>query len=111
MNKVYNKLVRNKIPEIIINNGENPSTRILNDEEYTVELINKLKEECKEVENATIKEDILEECADVLQVLEDIAKLNQSTLDDVINIKKKKEEKRGGFDSKIFLESVEENVL
>ena len=108
MNKIYNKLVRNKIPDIIVNNGGKPSVRILTDEEYCLELINKLKEECKEVENATDKEEIFEECADVMQVLEDILKLNGRTLEDVINIKKKKEEKRGGFDRKVFLESVEE---
>ena len=108
MNKIYNKLVRNKIPDIIVSNGGKPSIRILTDEEYRVELVNKLKEEYKEVENATNKEEILEECADVMQVLEDIVKLNGGTLEEIIKIKKKKEEKRGGFDSKVFLESVEE---
>ena len=108
MLKEYNKLVRNRIPERIIKNGETPYTRVLDDYEYSVELIKKLKEECKEVETATTKEDILEECADVLQVLEDVAKINKYTLEDIINIKKNKEEKRGSFDKKIFLESVEE---
>ena len=38
----YNKLVRDKIPSIITNNGEIPVTRILNDEEYKIELERKL---------------------------------------------------------------------
>ena len=43
--KVYNKLVRDKIPEIILKDNELPSTRILNDEEYIQELNKKLQEE------------------------------------------------------------------
>ncbi len=108
MVKTYNKLVRNKIPEIIVKNNGTPTTRILTDEDYNIELIKKLKEECKEVENANDKKEILEECADVLQVIEDIAKLNGSSIDEIVEIKKHKEEKRGAFDSKVFLESVEE---
>ena len=40
----YNKLVRDKIPEIISNNGENPKTRILDNIEYKKELLNRLEE-------------------------------------------------------------------
>lgn len=42
MEKVYNKLVRDNIPNIIRNNGNEPVTRILNDEEYKIELEKKL---------------------------------------------------------------------
>ena len=49
MEKVFNKLVRDKIPEIIKNNNEEPITRILNDEEYKIELEKKLLEEYNEV--------------------------------------------------------------
>ena len=45
----YNKLVRDKIPEIIKNNNETPITRILSDEEYKIELEKKLYEEYQEV--------------------------------------------------------------
>ena len=46
--KVYNKLVRDKIPEIILKDNELPSTRILSDEEYIKELNRKLQEEVNE---------------------------------------------------------------
>ena len=35
---MYKKLVRDKIPEIIKGNNQNPITRILSDEEYKFEL-------------------------------------------------------------------------
>lgn len=53
MEKVYNKLVRDNIPEIIMNDGEYPVIRVLNDEEYKKELERKLLEEYKEVIEAT----------------------------------------------------------
>ena len=48
MEKIYNKLVRDKIPEIIENDGEKPIVRVLNDNEYKKELEKKLKEEYEE---------------------------------------------------------------
>ena len=53
MEKVYNKLVRDKIPEIIVGNGGEPFTRILDEDEYKVELETKLMEEYNEVLLAT----------------------------------------------------------
>lgn len=101
----YNKLVRDRIPEIIESNGEEPITRILDDEEYRSELIKKLNEEYDEVVNAS-GEDIIEELADMLEVMESIAGLQYKTLDDIILVKEKKKNKRGGFSKKIFLEGV-----
>ncbi len=101
----YNKLVRDRIPEIIESNGEEPITRILDDEEYRSELIKKLNEEYDEVVNAS-GEDIIEELADMLEVMESIAGLQNKTLDDIILVKEKKKNKRGGFSKKIFLEGV-----
>ena len=84
----YNKLVRDRIPEIIEGNGEEPITRILNDEEYRSELIKKLNEEYDEVVNAS-GEDIIEELADMLEVMESIANLQNKTLDNIIIEKEK----------------------
>lgn len=101
----YNKLVRDKIPEIIKNNGENPVIRVLDDNEYKVELEKKLFEEYNEVIESNYS-DRVEELADMLEVIDALARLEDKTLDDVIEIANKKRDKRGGFRDKIYLEKV-----
>lgn len=103
MVKVFNKLVRDKIPQIIENNGEKPITEVLNDREYRKELLKKLKEECEEVVNARDAVETLEELADVYEVVLSIAKLENLDICDVIKMADKKRNAKGGFDKRIFL--------
>ena len=105
MERVYNKLVRDKIPEIISGKGETPVARILSDEEYKKSLEEKLFEECKEVIESN-GENRLEELADLIEIIKSLAESENSSLDQVINISNNKREKRGGFDKRIFLEKV-----
>ena len=109
MERVFNKLVRDKIPDIIASNGEESITRVLGDEEYKVELYKKLTEEVNEVIDSKTSSETLEELADVLEILSSIAKLNSKKLDDVIEIAKQKRIKRGGFEKRIFLEKTYKN--
>ena len=102
--KVYDKLVRDKIPEVIERNGETAITRVLDENEYRRELLWKLQEEVNEVLNATSKEQLIEELADVLEVLKSIAKLENKTMADVIEVAQQKRLVKGGFDQRIFLE-------
>lgn len=103
--QIYNKLVRDKIPEIIKNNGEKPIVRILNDSEFKKELENKLLEEYNEViESSGL--DRIEELADMLEIIKFLAILEGKTLDDVINVSVEKNNKRGSFEDKIYLEKV-----
>lgn len=104
MEKIYNKLVRDKIPEIIENDGETPVVRVLKDNEYKKELEKKLKEEYEEVLLAKDKKERLEELADMLEVIRTLALLEDEDIQSVINIMDKKREKRGGFTKKLFLE-------
>jgi len=105
MEKIYNKLVRDKIPEIIKQNGENPITSILDDIRYKEELEKKLYEEYKEVIESS-GSDRIEELADMLEIIKALAKLENKTLDDVIDVSNQKVKKRGAFEKKIFLEKV-----
>lgn len=67
--KKYNKLVRDKIPERIKKNGEIPTIKILDDEQFKYELERKLQEEYQEVLNAPDSKKRLEELADMLEVI------------------------------------------
>lgn len=108
MARTYNKLVRDKIPEIIQGNGEKPVTRILDEVEYKSELEKKLNEEYQEVLGATTSEDRIEELADMLEIIDALAALEGKTLGDVVEVAKQKKLKRGGFEQRIFLERVDE---
>ena len=105
MEQVYNKLVRDKIPNIIEQNGEIPITKVLNKIEYKKELEKKLYEEYQEVLESNGNER-LEELADMLEVIKSLALLENKSLDDIISISNQKSEKRGSFTERIFLEKV-----
>ena len=105
LEKVYNKLVRDNIPEIIIEDNQVPVTKVLDKEEYKKALEEKILEEYNEVLE-TIGEDRLKELADLLEIIKSLAELENSSLDEVLKIAKEKREKRGGFSKKIYLEKI-----
>lgn len=102
--KLYNKLVRDKIPEIIEADGKECKTRFLSNEEYIAALEEKLNEEVAEYQT----DKNLEEMADVLEVLQAICMARGYSLAELEAVRAKKVEKRGGFKEKILLEYVEE---
>ena len=108
MKHIYNKLVRDRIPEIIENDHKTCATRILNDEEYLECLKSKLLEECHEVMNAE-GEDIKKEIADVLEVLETLENTLHIDQQEIMSIKEKKAHNNGAFNKKIYLEYVEDS--
>lgn len=101
--KVYNKLVRDKIPEIIQAGGKICKTRILSDDEYIAALEAKLNEEVAEYQT----DKNLEEMADVLEILQTICLARGYTLEELEAKRAEKVGERGGFSEKIFLEYVE----
>ena len=102
--RLYNKLVRDKIPEVIQENeGKNAKIRILNDEEYLKELNIKLKEEVEEY----LACGEIEELADIEEVLRALVEIKGKSLEEFDNLRLSKVEIRGAFKDKIFLESVE----
>lgn len=105
MERIYNKLVRDKIPSIIEAKGETPIFKVLDEVDYKNELEKKLYEEYKEVieSNGT---DRTEELADMLEVIKALANLENKSLDDIIKIANDKSKKRGAFENKIYLEKV-----
>lgn len=97
----YNKLVRDKIPEILDGRGVPYEKRIASPEEYKKELIKKLSEEVNEF----IQTGDSEELADVIEVIGALKKLPEYK--NVEELRLKKLEERGGFNEKIILKGEE----
>ncbi len=105
MKRVYNKLVRDNIPEIIRNNNETPIIKTLSNDEYLRELKSKLQEEVDEF----LESNDIAELADILEVVDALSTANNSSLNEVMDIKIRKAKKNGKFENKIFLIEVQEN--
>ena len=99
----YNKLVRDKIPEIIAHQGEMPRIRILSDPEYTRCLERKLDEEVAEYHN----DQNVEELADILEVVFALAENLGCSKEQLMEVYREKHENRGGFQNRFFLISKE----
>ena len=95
----YNKAIRDKIPEIIAESGKKYNLKQLDDESFLAELETKLTEEVNEY--AESKD--VEELADLLEVIYRISELRGVSSDELDEIRKEKAEKRGKFDSNLFL--------
>lgn len=96
----YNKLVRDKIPEYILNKGGAPITHIATEEEYWQKLKEKLSEEVAEFQ----EDENAEEYADILEVLEAISNYKKFDDFEIKKIKNKKIEERGAFKNRIILD-------
>ncbi len=100
--RIYNKLVRDNIPNICRQNNQTPKYNVLDDNEYKTELKKKLREETKEY----LLGGEIEELADILEVVEALANSQGSNMAEVLKIKEEKAKKNGKFEKKYFLESV-----
>lgn len=106
MEVVYDKLVRDNIPEIIRNNDGKPIYRVLNDNEYWEYLLKKDTEELKEVRASLSIEDRKKELADKLELIIAMSEFSGFTLQDVIEEANRKRNKNGGFQKRLLLEKV-----
>lgn len=106
----YNKLVRDKIPQVIEANGKAFRTRILDEAEYRVELHTKLREEMNEYLSATSSEDAQEELADLLEVIHALAVIHGSDPEALEQLRAQKAAKRGGFQERVYLIDVDDDA-
>lgn len=124
MKKEYNKLVRDKVPNIIIGKAYPFKARKCTDDEFPIELGNKLIEESNEIkeaineyltseeeDNSEVKakllNNIIEELVDLKEVESAIQRLFCFTADDINTMANLKRGSKGAFEDKIFLEWVE----
>lgn len=98
----HNKLVRDRIPEIIEADGKRCSVEMLSDEEYLLLLERKLDEELAEYQDSKS----LEELADLLEVIQAVVKARGWTMTELERVRAEKAAERGGFDEKILLKEV-----
>lgn len=101
--KVYNKLVRDKITDIIEADGRIAKYRILDNNEYRQQLNSKLQEEVKEY----LDDNNVEELADIVEVVYGILNSMDVTIDEFEKVRIKKKEERGTFNKRIYLEEAE----
>lgn len=98
----YNKLVRDKIPEIIESNNEEAIYRYLSDNEFKEYLKLKLSEELNEILSSKNNIETLEEIADLLEVIKFYLKVHNYTLEDALNMCEIKNEKKVHLTKKYF---------
>lgn len=92
------KLVRDRIPEIIKADGKKPIIEILSSEDYLKELDRKLSEEVAEYQ----ADKSIEEMADVLEVLFAICEARGYSVEELLQMREDKREKRGGFKNRVY---------
>jgi predicted house-cleaning noncanonical NTP pyrophosphatase (MazG superfamily) len=107
MRVTYHKLVRDRIPAIIAADGGQPVTRVLDHAGYEAALRAKLLEEAHEAQAAPDGQ-LASERADVLEELQALATAHDMNWEDVVAEASRKRTERGGFDSRIFLEYVDQ---
>ena len=98
----YNKLVRDKIPEIIAKQGNSCITRTLSKADYLISLYAKLQEELNEY----LESGDIEELADIEEVLRAILAAKNISYKRFDKIRKAKARRRGGFKKRVCLVSV-----
>ena len=105
MKKRYNKLIRDRIPELIEASGRNCVAEILSDEDYLRMLDAKLDEELAEYH----ADRNIEELADLMEVIRACAVARGYTLEELERVREEKAAKRGRFEKKILLKEVWES--
>jgi len=103
MKTFHNKLVRDRIPELIKGNGQSCLYRTLNDQDYLEALDAKLNEELNEY----LEDKSMEELADLLEVIRAVIAARGFSYEEVETIRKTKADQRGGFEKRIWLMETE----
>jgi len=99
----YNKLIRDRIPEIIKEAGWKPTVKTLNKKEFLSALKKKAIEEANELDRAKNKKDIINEMSDIQELLDVLAEEIKATRTEIKKFQNTKRKKRGGFKKRLFL--------
>ncbi|WP_096439510.1 nucleoside triphosphate pyrophosphohydrolase [Alteribacter populi] len=105
---VYNKLVRDRIPEVIESTGKKANFMTLNEADFAQQAKEKLKEEVEEYFNAESDRDSIEELADIMELLHSLAGIHGATPEELEKVRVRKAKNRGAFNKWLFLKEVED---
>lgn len=108
MKVIYNKLVRDRIPEIIAGKGKDFKTAVYDQPAYHKALRQKVVEEAAEVAEAETKADLIREVSDLYEVIDTLLATNGIAKEDVLEIQETRRKNRGGFARRLELLWVED---
>ena len=100
----YDKLIRDKIPEIIEQSGKKCIVEVMDNDTYIEYLDQKLNEELAEYQ----QDKSIEELADLLEVMYAVVTARGYSIEELERIRLEKAEKRGAFEKRLLLKSVSE---
>lgn len=103
---VYNKLVRDRIPEIIEASNKTCSTRRMERDEFVKELRAKLSEELEEYRGAPGDKEAMEELADISELIHVLAEVHGEGIEHLEKIRKEKADQSGSFQERVYLMEV-----
>ena len=103
---IYNKAIRDKIPEITKESGNNCNIKTLSDEKFLIELEKKLDEELIEYHESKS----VEELTDLIEIIQRIAELKGIDNKTLQELQKQKAKKRGKFKKNLFLLETDEKI-
>lgn len=99
----YQKLVRDKVPEIIEGDGLVCHTKQLSETEFLKEVKLTLYEELEQYTRVQSNAEAIDKLADLLELIYTLTKANGGSIEQLEQIRKQKHEKKGGFEHKTFL--------
>ena len=94
----YDKLVRDKIPEIIEKSGKKCVVEVMDKETYIQYL------------DRNQSDKSIEELADLLEVMQAVAVARGYSAEELDNVRKEKATNRGGFEKRLLLKEVIEDA-
>lgn len=100
------KLVRDKMQSQLEAENASCVSKTLSDSEYSLELKKKVVEEAREVSSATTRENLIEEVADVFEVLEALIKLENISKEEITAYRIKKNDGWGKFEKRLWIETI-----
>lgn len=100
---IYNKLIRDRIPEITKADGWESLTKVLNTKDFIIELKKKILEEAKELNEGKGDQNLIEELVDIQEIIDAILAEKKVKFLEFRKIQSQKRQKRGGFRKKLFL--------